>query len=69
MSHSGADPGFPGGRFTAWVHKRTNIGPRPFSGTTPINGQQVRLHDDKLLENSTFQADLQNVYQICSIGY
>ena len=26
----GADPGFPGGRFTAWVRMRANTGPRPF---------------------------------------
>ena len=27
---SGADPGFPWGRFTAWVRMRANIGPRLF---------------------------------------
>ena len=35
----GADPGFPGGRFTAWVHMRANIGPHPFRKTTSTNGQ------------------------------
>ena len=55
---SGADPGFPGGRFTAWVRMRANIGPRLFWKTTPTNGQQVQLHGDKLLENSTFQVVL-----------
>ena len=46
------------GRFTAWVHMRANMGPRPFRKTMPINGQQVRLHDDKQLDNSTFQVIL-----------
>ena len=61
---SGADPGFSGERFTAWVRMRANIamGPHPFSDNHTHKRQQVRLHGDKLLENSTFQVVLvQNV--------
>ena len=32
-THTGADPGFPGGRFTAWVRMCVNIGPRPWTGS------------------------------------
>ena len=61
LPSSGADPGFPGGRFTAWVRMRANRDHAHLWKTTPTNGQQVLLHGDKLLENhenSTFQVVL-----------